>query len=513
MSNYTEHYNLKKPLKTESYDVDVANTNNDIIDEKLYEKVDKIPNKGLSTNDFTDGYKKKIDNFIEHEKGDSAYQIAVKKGFEGTEEEWLASLKGDKGDTPKKGTDYFTEEEIQKIKSNILDQVNQFSVLVVKELPTDNIDDHTIYFIPKAKTEQNDIYDEFIYINNGWEHIGTTEVDLSSYYKKDEIDAKLEAVEGNEVYIGNPAEAPNSAKIIVEEDDFVEGSTLGKAEVYVGAEEPTTGEKVWFRKGKNYLDISKVKSRTTYGITFTPTDTGIKISGTAEDTYAYGGSIGIDLKKGKTYTLYGNNAGSTLKLELKKGTTIIATVKTSNNKITFTPNDDVNLVTFILEGIVKGTTYNYEISNLQIEPGSKAAPYEHYIEQKLFVRNSNGVYEEFTKKSEEVYSTEETKIGTWIDGKPLYEKVIVQKDMSISNAVTINTNILNKDELVECNGLFRDGSNKIDIPYPLVSDDGKILQMYVSKDGTQIGFRGNLTYSRNINRFHIFILKYTKTTD
>ena len=28
----------------------------------------------------------------------SAYGIAVKHGFQGTEEEWLASLKGDKGD-------------------------------------------------------------------------------------------------------------------------------------------------------------------------------------------------------------------------------------------------------------------------------------------------------------------------------------------------------------------------------------------------------------------------------
>ena len=61
MSDYTEHYNLKKPLKTESYDVDVANTNNDIIDEKIYGKVDKMEGKELSTNDFTNGYKKKLD--------------------------------------------------------------------------------------------------------------------------------------------------------------------------------------------------------------------------------------------------------------------------------------------------------------------------------------------------------------------------------------------------------------------------------------------------------------------
>lgn len=45
--------------------------------------------------------------------GPSAYEIAVKNGYEGTEEEWLESLvgpKGDKGDpgyTPVKGVDYF----------------------------------------------------------------------------------------------------------------------------------------------------------------------------------------------------------------------------------------------------------------------------------------------------------------------------------------------------------------------------------------------------------------------
>lgn len=62
MSNYTEYYNLKKPAQSENYNVDDANTNNTIIDTVLYEKVDKIPGKGLSTNDFTDGYKKKIDS-------------------------------------------------------------------------------------------------------------------------------------------------------------------------------------------------------------------------------------------------------------------------------------------------------------------------------------------------------------------------------------------------------------------------------------------------------------------
>lgn len=39
--------------------------------------------------------------------GLSAYQVAVKNGFKGTEQEWLNSLKGKDGYTPRKGIDYF----------------------------------------------------------------------------------------------------------------------------------------------------------------------------------------------------------------------------------------------------------------------------------------------------------------------------------------------------------------------------------------------------------------------
>lgn len=62
MPDYTEHYSLKKPKKTENYDInDVTRDNADLIDKALCEKVDKLPNKGLSTNDFTDNYKIKLD--------------------------------------------------------------------------------------------------------------------------------------------------------------------------------------------------------------------------------------------------------------------------------------------------------------------------------------------------------------------------------------------------------------------------------------------------------------------
>ena len=64
----------------------------------------------------------------------SAYGIAVKHGFKGTEEEWILSLKGEKGDAfvyedftedelmklkPKRGIDYWTAEDVADIKGYI----------------------------------------------------------------------------------------------------------------------------------------------------------------------------------------------------------------------------------------------------------------------------------------------------------------------------------------------------------------------------------------------------------
>lgn len=275
---------------------------------------------------------------------------------------------------------------------------------------------------------------------------GGTKGQVLTKQSKNEGDANWEDIEANEVFVGNEEEAPSSAKIIVEDDDFEESAGLSKSEVYVGAEEPTAGEKVWFRKGKNYLDISKLKSRTSYGITLTPTDTGIKISGTATDTYAYGNGIKLDLEKGKTYTLYGNNAGNTLKLELRNNKTIFMSIKTSKNKVTFTPSKNVESITFVLEDITKGTTYDYEISNLQIEQGSKNTTYEDYIEPQLFIKTSNGVYEEFIRKdSSEITLIKKYYAGLTFNCNDIIDSGIyaIDTNNTITNGPTLVANNLN----------------------------------------------------------------------
>ena len=44
----------------------------------------------------------------------------------------------------------------------------------VDSLPTENISTSTIYPVPSTKPEAVNIYDEYIYVNGNWEHIGST---------------------------------------------------------------------------------------------------------------------------------------------------------------------------------------------------------------------------------------------------------------------------------------------------------------------------------------------------
>ena len=64
--------------------------------------------------------KKLIETAQNLKSGDSAYAIALKHGFAGTEEEWVASLQGADGVTPVKGVDYFTQADRQELQEQLL---------------------------------------------------------------------------------------------------------------------------------------------------------------------------------------------------------------------------------------------------------------------------------------------------------------------------------------------------------------------------------------------------------
>lgn len=69
--------------------------------------------------------------------------------------------------------------------TNALAGITGISFEVVQELPSTG-DPGTIYLLSNGGTGTN-VYDEYIYVNNAWEKIGTTAVDLSNYWSKSEL--------------------------------------------------------------------------------------------------------------------------------------------------------------------------------------------------------------------------------------------------------------------------------------------------------------------------------------
>lgn len=178
-------------------------------------------------------------------EGMSAYKIAKLEGYEGTEEEYnqalymIGTLLGTIDEVPTEGSsnlvlsggvfesikvvnelvktlptiedvndlikgsivDNLTSEDATKslsanqgkILKSLIDAIKEFSIVVLQngeELPEIG-ESHTIYL--KKKTDaQNDVYSEYLYIDNKWEIVGTTDVDLSNYYTKDQVYSKEE---------------------------------------------------------------------------------------------------------------------------------------------------------------------------------------------------------------------------------------------------------------------------------------------------------------------------------
>lgn len=59
---------------------------------------------------------------------------------------------------------------------------------IVNSLPTDNIKTNVIYMLRNSQ-QSGDLYDEYMYINNAWEPIGTSATEMDNYYTKSETNA------------------------------------------------------------------------------------------------------------------------------------------------------------------------------------------------------------------------------------------------------------------------------------------------------------------------------------
>lgn len=107
------------------------------------------------------------------------------------------------------------------------------------------------------------------------------------------------------------------------------------------------------------------------------------------------------------------------------------------------------------------------------------------------------------------YSTDEQKIGTWIDGKPLYRKCFKYSGTEWQNGYFINHNIANVDHIYIANGssIVRNDGYYFTNYFATNTD---CLRMLCSK--TQMYYIAGMASGITVSKIFV-VLEYTKTTD
>lgn len=126
--------------------------------------VSKVDGKGLSTNDYTDAAKAKVDAIPASPKyTDTTYDL-----------------------TPyAKKTELMTESTV----NSLIAKSTKLKKEVVTSLPSTGKDD--VLYLKKDGNDVNNSYVEYMWINGAWEIIGNTKIDLNPYAKKTDIKTSL----------------------------------------------------------------------------------------------------------------------------------------------------------------------------------------------------------------------------------------------------------------------------------------------------------------------------------
>ncbi len=99
------------------------------------------------------------------------------------------------------------------IKKKISELVS-FDVSVLDELPDAGVE-HILYLIPSKTELEKNVRDEYLWVDEKWEIIGSTAIDLDNYYTKDEVDASIQNISINAL---NNSIIVNDSSILVNSD-------------------------------------------------------------------------------------------------------------------------------------------------------------------------------------------------------------------------------------------------------------------------------------------------------
>ena len=181
------------------------------------------------------------------------------------------------------------------------------------------------------------------------------------------------------------------------------------------------------------------------------------------------------------------------------------TLTNITNSATFTSPSTAKYCYIMVSKVSDETSSITDILNsIMINEGSTLLPYEPYVIPSIVADN-----EEIYNQNIMNYSYVETKIGTWVNGKPLYRSVISLGSMPNATSKQVSHNISNIDNIVKITG-FCYTSSGVFLPLPYIDVSGLANGISIFSNKTTIYTQAGTDRSSLTG---YAIIEYTKTTD
>ena len=142
-------------------------------------KVDKIDGKGLSTNDFTNDLQSKLTNLPSTAAENIIESISVNNTAQTITSKNVNITVPTNNNQLTNGAGYQTASDVSSAISSAISGISGISYSVVASLPVTG--ESSVIYLVSHSHGSGDVYDEYIYVNNAFEKIGSTDVDLSGY--------------------------------------------------------------------------------------------------------------------------------------------------------------------------------------------------------------------------------------------------------------------------------------------------------------------------------------------
>jgi len=146
--------------------------------------------------------------------------------------------------------------------------------------------------------------------------------------------------------------------------------------------------------------------------------------------------------------------------------------------------------------------------------GNSATVYKLDIETKTEKYTTPNLQAVSFVENAEVYSQEETVVGTWIDGKPVYRRTLLLTSPPTATATSVFSNIVTQWEIDTCvkvNAILQKVNGRSNTKYPstTIFSSSNWFCVYILDDNLTI-HANNAAYT---NQPVTISIKYTKTTD